>query len=101
MPYNVDYGLDDAEQDEDARIVTAEYMKFFVVCVYVPNSGRKLVTLPKRLRWNKLFLAHLLKLNERKPVIVCGDMNVSHTEIGKRLKRNVRVGSCQSNGKLE
>lgn len=93
MPYNVHYGFDyDATKGRvvpDGRLITAEYMKYFVVCVYVPNSGRKLVTLPERLIWNERFQAHLAALNERKPVIVCGDLNVSHHAIGK-LVWNVR-----------
>lgn len=83
MPYNVDFNLGDAEMDEEGRIITADYTKFFLVCVYVPNSGRQLVNLERRLRWNKLFQAHVDKLKERKPVIICGDMNVAHNEIGK------------------
>lgn len=92
MPYNVEYGIGDPEQDSDGRILTAEYEKFFLVCTYVPNAGRKLVTLDKRLRWNKLFEAHLKKLDAKKPVIVAGDMNVAHEEIDlanpKTNKRN-------------
>lgn len=79
---NVEYGLKDAEQDVDARILTAEYEKFFLVCTYVPNAGSKLVTLPKRLRWNKKFDEHIKNLDNNKPVIICGDMNVAHQEIG-------------------
>ncbi|KAL5278764.1 APEX1 family protein [Megaselia abdita] len=81
MPINVEYGIGDAEQDEDGRIITAEYEKFYLICTYVPNSGRKLVTLPKRLRWNALFQKYVSKLNAIKPVIIAGDMNVSHQEI--------------------
>lgn len=89
MPYNVEYGLGDKDLDGEGRLITAEYSKFFLVCVYVPNSGRKLVTLPKRMRWNKLFMEHLEKLNAIKPVIVCGDMNVSHLEIGNTEFGNI------------
>lgn len=89
MPYNVDYGLGDEESDGEGRIITAEFSKFFLICVYVPNSGRKLVTLPKRLRWNTLFMEHLANLNSKKPVIVCGDMNVSHLEIGNSDENNL------------
>lgn len=84
MPYNVDYGIGNKELDEEGRIITAEYEKFYLVCVYVPNAGRKLVTLPRRLRWNTLFEKHVVDLNKKKPVIICGDMNVAHTEIGTR-----------------
>lgn len=85
MPLNISYGIDDKEMDEDGRLMCAEYEKFFLVNVYVPNAGRKLVTLPKRLRWNKLFKEYIKKLDQKKPVIICGDMNVAHEEIGERI----------------
>lgn len=88
LAHNVEYGLGDEDMDDEGRIITAEYEKFYLICVYVPNAGRKLVTLPRRLRWNKLFEQHVAKLNEKKPVIICGDMNVAHTEIGKLCFRN-------------
>ncbi|KFB35487.1 AGAP009587-PA-like protein [Anopheles sinensis] len=81
MPFHVSYGLGDEEQDQDGRLLTAEYEKFYLVCVYVPNSGRKLVTLPKRMRWDEKFQKYLVELNSKKPVILCGDMNVAHEEI--------------------
>lgn len=83
MPINVSYGIGDKEMDEEGRLMTAEYEKFFVVNVYVPNSGRKLVTLSKRLRWNKLFKEFIEALDKKKAVIICGDMNVAHEEIGE------------------
>lgn len=49
----------------------------------MPNAGRKLVTLPKKLEWNKLFKKHIKELDDKKPVIICGDMNVAHQEIGR------------------
>jgi len=70
-----------AEHDEEGRCVTAEFDKFYLVSVYVPNSGRKLVTLPKRLEWNKAFKTYIKELDKKKPVIVCGDLNVAHAEI--------------------
>lgn len=83
MPYNVENNLGDEEMDEEGRIITADYSKFYLVCVYVPNAGRGLVNLDRRLRWNKMFEEHVAKLKEKKPVIICGDMNVAHEEIGK------------------
>lgn len=83
MPSNIVYGLDNAEQDDKGRIITAEFSKFYVVCVYVPNSGQKLVNLDKRMRWNLVFHEHVQRLDAIKPVIICGDMNVAHNEIGK------------------
>lgn len=82
MPLNVINGIEDEEHDAEGRIITAEFEYFFVISVYVPNSGRGLVTLPKRLDWNKKFLNFCNDLKKKKPVIVCGDMNVAHLEIG-------------------
>lgn len=63
------------------RIAVVEYQSFYLVCVYVPNAGRGLVTLDKRLKWNTAFSNYIKKLDSKKPVIICGDMNVAHTEI--------------------
>lgn len=57
-------------------------MKRNVFLLDVPNAGNKLVTLPKRLKWNEAFKKHIQDLDEKKPVIICGDMNVAHQEIG-------------------
>lgn len=81
MPINVEYGIGNKEFDDVGRIITAEYEKFFLINVYVPNSGRKLVNLEQRMKWEKLFQEFVQKLNDRKPVVICGDMNVSHQEI--------------------
>lgn len=81
MPINVEYGIDNDEFDSNGRVITAEYEKFFLMNVYVPNSGRKLVNLEARMKWEKLFQAFVQKHDDRKPIIICGDMNVSHTEI--------------------
>lgn len=81
LAMNVVYGLQNEELDSEGRIITAEYEQFYLVCTYVPNSGRKLVTLPKRLQWNEEFRRHVKELDKKKPVIICGDMNVSHKEI--------------------
>jgi exodeoxyribonuclease-3 len=70
-----------AEHDREGRVVTAEFEHFFLVNVYVPNSGQELVRLGYRQTWDVEFLAYLLKLQSRKPVIVCGDFNVAHREI--------------------
>ncbi|XP_017882083.1 uncharacterized protein LOC108626120 [Ceratina calcarata] len=80
-PIDIKYGLDNSEFDDDGRLITAEYPNFYLVNVYVPNSGQKLVTLPKRLKWNETFKAYIKELDEKKPVIICGDMNVAHQEI--------------------
>lgn len=81
-PLDIKYGMDIKQHDEEGRMITAEYDKFFVISVYVPNAGRSLVTLPKRLEWNQDFKEYIADLNKKKPVIICGDMNVAHSEIG-------------------
>ena len=80
-PLNVVPHLDIAEHDREGRVLAAEYAGFFLVNVYVPNSKRDLSRLAYRQRWDRDFLAYLNKLGRKKPVIVCGDFNVAHTEI--------------------
>ncbi|XP_076629917.1 recombination repair protein 1 isoform X2 [Colletes latitarsis] len=80
-PINVKYGINDPDFDIEGRLIVAEYPKFYLINVYVPNAGQKLVTLPKRLKWNEVFKTYIEKLDEKKPVIICGDMNVAHQEI--------------------
>lgn len=80
-PLSVNYGIENEEHDKDGRCITAEYKNFYIVSVYVTNAGRGLVTLPKRLEWNKSFTNYIKKLDKKKPVIICGDMNVAHNEI--------------------
>lgn len=91
MPINVEYGIGNEEFDDVGRMITAEYEKFYLINVYVPNSGRKLVNLEPRMRWEQLFQAYVKKLDALKPVIICGDMNVSHLEIDlANPKANIR-----------
>merc|ERR1719400_518909 len=78
-PLKVDngFGIDEAkEHDAEGRVITAEFNKFFVVTTYVPNAGKKLVTLPKRMEWDPLLRNHIKELDAKKPVILCGDLNV-------------------------
>ncbi|XP_023340356.1 uncharacterized protein LOC111710485 [Eurytemora carolleeae] len=90
-PLNVEFGLADEDHDSEGRLITAEFENFFLVTAYVPNSGRKLVTLDKRLDWNTKFLNHLENLDSKKPVILCGDLNVAHLEIDlKNPKTNTK-----------
>lgn len=56
---------------------------YYIVTIDVPNAGQKLVTLPKRLKWNDIFKDYVKDLDKKKPVIICGDMNVAHQEIGR------------------
>jgi exodeoxyribonuclease-3 len=80
-PLNVTYGIGIAEHDNEGRVLTAEYPDFVLVNVYVPNSQRELSRLPYRRRWDRAFLRYLKKLEKKKPVIFCGDLNVAHAEI--------------------
>jgi exodeoxyribonuclease-3 len=90
-PLNVANGIKMPEHDNEGRVVTAEYPDFFLVNVYVPNSKRELERLPYRQTWDKDFLRYLKKLEKKKPVIFCGDLNVAHTEIDlANPKANVR-----------
>ncbi|RLV61860.1 hypothetical protein DV515_00019953, partial [Chloebia gouldiae] len=70
----------DPEHDSDGRVLTAEFPSLFVVCAYVPNAGRGLARLEPRLRFDAAFLSFLRRLDARKPVLLCGDLNVAHAE---------------------
>ena len=78
-PLSVRYGLGVEEHDQEGRVITLEYEKFFLVCVYVPNSQDGLRRLDYRMQWEDAFRAYLSALP--KPVIMCGDLNVAHQEI--------------------
>ena len=80
-PLAVTYGLGVEEHDKEGRVITAEYPAFYVVTVYTPNSQRELLRLSYRLTWEDAFLHYIKKLEEKKPVIFCGDLNVAHKEI--------------------
>lgn len=81
LPKSVVPDMNITEHDQEGRVITAEFDDFYLVTVYVPNSGRGLVRLDYRRRWNQDFLAFLKKLEKNKPVIVCGDLNVAHQAI--------------------
>lgn len=81
MPLSVHYDIDVEEHSHEGRVITLEYEKFYIVNVYVPNSKEELARLEYRMRWEDDFRTYLKKLEEVKPVIVCGDMNVAHEEI--------------------
>jgi len=80
-PLGVTRGMGRAEHDGEGRVLTAEFSDYFLVNVYVPNSQRELTRLPYRQRWDRDFLRYLRKLEKRKPVVWCGDLNVAHTEL--------------------
>ena len=80
-PLAVSYGLGIDEHDHEGRLITLEMEEFFLVTVYTPNSQDQLKRLDYRMKWEEDFLAYLKRLDEKKPVLVCGDMNVAHREI--------------------
>lgn len=88
-PINVTYGIGIEEHDKEGRVITLEFEKFFMVCVYVPNSQRELTRLEYRMNWEDAFKGYLQGLDKIKPVIMCGDLNVAHKEIDlKNPKQN-------------
>jgi exodeoxyribonuclease-3 len=80
-PISVSYGLDIEEHDTEGRVITLEYEDFYLVNVYTPNSQRELARLDYRMKWEDDFRDYLNDLDMRKPVILCGDLNVAHKEI--------------------
>ena len=83
-PLSVRYGLGTDESEEEGRILTLEFDDFFLVNVYTPNSQRDLARINYRLEWEDRILQHLKDLDDLKPVILCGDLNVAHQEIDLR-----------------
>ena len=77
-PLSVSYGLGIEEHDHEGRVISLEYEQFYLVTVYTPNSQNELARLSYRVEWEDAFLAWLKHLEEKKPVIFCGDLNVAH-----------------------
>ena len=92
-PLSVTYGIGIEEHDHEGRVITLEMENFFLVCVYTPNSQDGLRRLDYRMRWEDDFRAYLQKLDESKPVIVCGDMNVAHEEIDLKNPKTNRMNA--------
>lgn len=91
QPLSVSYGIGIDEHDHEGRVITLEMEQFFLVTVYTPNSQDELRRLDYRMKWEDDFRAYLMELDKRKPVIVCGDLNVAHEEIDlKNPKSNRR-----------
>ena len=80
-PLSVTNGIGIEEHDQEGRVITAEYDNFYLVCCYTPNSQRELARLEYRMVWEDAFRNYLLELDKKKPVILCGDLNVAHQEI--------------------
>ncbi|MBO4549779.1 MAG: exodeoxyribonuclease III [Bacteroidaceae bacterium] len=92
-PLNVTYGMGIEEHDHEGRIITLEMEDHFLVCVYTPNSQDGLKRLDYRMQWEDAFRQYLLSLDETKPVIVCGDMNVAHEEIDLKNPKTNRMNA--------
>ena len=92
-PLSVTYGIGIEEHDHEGRVITLEMESFFLGCVYTPNSQDGLRRLDYRMRWEDDFRAYLQKLDESKPVIVCGDMNVAHEEIDLKNPKTNRMNA--------
>ena len=89
-PLSVTYGIGIPDHDREGRVITAEFPDYYVVTCYTPNSQNELARLDYRMEWEDAFLSYVRQLEEKKPVIICGDMNVAHREIDlKNPKTNV------------
>ena len=80
-PISVSYGLNIPEHDTEGRVITLEYGNFYLVTCYTPNSQNELARLSYRMQWEDSFRSYLIELDQKKPVILCGDLNVAHEEI--------------------
>lgn len=96
-PLDVRYGIGIDEHDKEGRVITLEYQDFILVNVYTPNSQRELTRLAYRQVWEDVFLSYLKKLEEIKPVILCGDLNVAHTEIDLKNPQSNRKSAGFTN----
>ncbi len=89
-PFSVSYGIGMEEHDKEGRVITLEYDNFYLVTCYTPNSQNELARLPYRMTWEDDFLAYLKSLDVKKPVILCGDLNVAHEEIDLKNPKSNR-----------
>lgn len=80
-PLNVAYGIGVEEHDHEGRVITLEFENFYMITCYTPNSQQELARLDYRMTWEDAFLAYIKKLDAKKPVVFCGDLNVAHEEI--------------------
>ncbi len=100
-PINVTYGLGIEEHDQEGRVITLEYDNYYVITVYVPNSKQELLRLDYRMTWEDAFLAYIKKLEETKPVIYCGDLNVAHKEIDLKNPKSNKKNAGFTNEERE
>ena len=89
-PLSVTYGVGVEELDTEGRMITLEYPDFYLVTCYTPNAQRELARIDHRLKWDDAFRRNLQKLDEHKPVIICGDLNVAHQEIDLKNPKSNR-----------
>ena len=88
LPINIFNGIGIEEHDKEGRVITLEFEKFFLVNCYTPNAKRELERLDYRMTWEDAFREYLLELNQKKPIILCGDLNVAHEEIDLKNPKN-------------
>ena len=101
-PIEVTCDLGIEEHDQEGRVITAEFEKFFLVAVYTPNSGEGMKRLEYRQKWDETFKDHVQALEERKPAIVCGDLNVAHSELDlARPKPNYNKASGYTQDEIQ
>ena len=100
-PLSVSYGIGIEEHDQEGRVITLEFPDFYMVTVYTPNSQEELARLPNRMTWEEEFLKYLKKLEETKPVIFCGDLNVAHKEIDLKNPKTNRKNAGFSDEERE
>ena len=89
-PINVSYGIGIDEHDQEGRVITLEFEKFYLVNCYTPNAKRELERLSYRMKWEDDFRDYLINLDKEKPVILCGDLNVAHNEIDLKNPKSNR-----------
>ena len=100
-PIAVTNGIGIEEHDQEGRVITAEYDNFYLVCCYTPNSQRELARLDYRMTWEDAFREYLLELDKKKPVILCGDLNVAHNEIDLKNPKTNRKNAGFSDEERE
>lgn len=102
-PIDVIYGLGIPEHDTEGRVITLEFKDFYMITVYTPNAQRGLARIDYRMSWEDAFREHIISLEEKKPVIICGDLNVAHEEIDLKNPKSNRGNagfSDEERGKL-
>ncbi len=100
-PLNVNYGIGDEKHDQEGRVITLEFHDFYLVNVYVPNAQRGLARLEYRLEWEAAMRSYLKELELRKPVVLCGDLNVAHKEIDLKNPKSNRKNAGFSDEERE